>query len=58
MKIITALTLFDQKVPNVEVKAIECILPNWFKVTIANGDKYMVSISDNSVEPYLDDYDW
>ena len=55
---ITALNLFDKKVPNAEVKAIECTLPNWFKVTTKTGDTYSVSISNNSVEEYLDDPDY
>lgn len=54
-KIITALTLFDKKVPNTEVTAIERTLSNWFKVTTANYDEYLVSIANNSVEPFLDD---
>ncbi len=57
-KIITALKLFDKKIPNVEVKAIECTLPNWFTVTTANGDRYTVTIADNAVEPFYSDIDW
>lgn len=55
---ITALNLFDAKVPNTEVTAIECTFLNWFKVTTGAGDEYLVSISDNSVEEYLDDPDY
>lgn len=57
-KIITALKLFDEKIPNTEVTAIERTLPNWFIVTTAKDNKFTVSISDNSVEPYYDDPSW
>lgn len=54
-KIITALALFDKKVLHTEVIAIERSLPNWYMVTTGAGDKYMVSLAHNSVEPFLDD---
>ena len=55
---ITALKLFDLKVPNTQVRAIECTFLNWFTVTTKTGDTYTVNISNNSVEEYLDDPDY
>jgi len=57
-KFATAITLFEKKHPDKEVKSIERTLTNWFTVTTSTNQQYTVSISDNTVDISYPDPDW
>jgi hypothetical protein len=57
-KIVTALKLFSDKMPNLEIRGIEQLFANHFKLVTAAGVEYNVNIANNSVGLYYGDPDY